>query len=101
MPIQYWYDMNQRHKGTIRIIDPKKKMIFGSDPTEDYWVVRFARLDSSTLMVDFSTKSTHKGKTFLMAKLANKGTQIHWDDGNIWFRIGHDPNILLSQYARR
>ena len=39
IPIEYWYDPN--HTGTLRVLDPNTKTIYGSDPKELRWKVFF------------------------------------------------------------
>ena len=54
MELEYWYDPN--HTGCLRIINHKKREIYGSDPNEPFWKVHFEMIDSTRLKVDFSKK---------------------------------------------
>jgi len=62
IPVEYWYDPN--HTGTLRILDPNTKTIYGSDPRELKWKVFFDYKDHHTLVVDFETKKNIMGELF-------------------------------------
>ena len=94
--MEFWYDPN--HTGNLRILDHKKKIIYGSDPKEKYWVVSFDYEDKNKkiLKVDFSNKKTHHGNKVLITKYEDRNMTLHWQDGNKWRRIKNDPRILLN-----
>ena len=94
--MEYYYDPN--HTGTLRVLDPQKRVIYGSDPKELRWKVFFTYADRHTLNVDFSTKNKHYGATHLTATYKENRNQLHWSDGNIWRRIRLDPSIVLDYF---
>ncbi len=95
--MEFWYD--PKHTGALRIIDHKKKQIYGSDPTEPVWVVSFDMLKQKQkccLIVDFQNKDTHHGKNILKTTYEDRNMTLHWEDGNKWKRLKQDPRILLN-----
>jgi hypothetical protein len=97
-PIEYWYDPN--HTGTLRVLDPNTKTIYGSDPKELRWKVFFYYKNDHTLVVDFKTKHKHHGRTILETTYKNMRNELHWSDGNVWRRIRLDPSIVLDYYEK-
>ena len=97
-PIEYWYDPN--HTGTLRVLDPNTKTIYGSDPKEPHWKVLFDHKNDHTLVVDFKTKRKHHGRTILETTYKNMRNELHWSDGNVWRRIRLDPSIVLDYYDK-
>ncbi len=97
--MEYWYDPN--HTGCLRIVDTKKQIIYGSDPTEKYWVVTYTHKNKSTLVVDFRNKKTHHGKKDLVTKYEDRNMTLHWEDGNKWRRIKNNPFLLMNTYLNK
>jgi len=100
--VEYWFDTH--HTGCIRIIDHDKKIIYGSDPAEKYWRASFIyepNTKNKSLIIDFSTKRTHRVNKMMNARYMNNRNLLHWNDGNIWKRIRVDPNIVLRYYKSR
>ena len=92
--MEYWYDPN--HTGALRIIDVKRKLIFGSDPNEPYWDVSYEKIQKGKILVNFENKNTHHGKKLLIANYEDRNMTLHWEDGNKWRLMKQDPRILLS-----
>ena len=92
--MEYWYD--PQHSGALRVIDLKKKTIYGSDPKLSKWKVSFEHRDSHALIVDFSSKTKHYSRKTILATYKNMRNELHWDDGNVWKRIRVDPTIILD-----
>jgi hypothetical protein len=93
--MEYWFD--RRHTGALRVIDNEKKLIYGSDPQEEFWVVSFKVEKDNKITVDFHSKKTHHGKVILLATYESRRNVLHWEDGNQWLRIRHNPSILLNR----
>lgn len=93
---QCWFD--PRHTGALRVINFRSNRVQGSDPGEAEWSCpfRFIGGDGWTgIEVDFQGKRSHKGKKKLVARFRARQTRLEWEDGNVWFRVGHDPLPLL------
>ena len=85
--ITYWMDPN--HEMSLRIIDSEKKIIYGSENSNPFWVVNFKELNPNPkrkIEVDFHSKKTHRGLIVLQAEFTNNGNKLKWQDGNIWTR---------------
>ena len=92
--IEYWYDKN--HTGALRILDNKKKLIYGGDPKELNWIVPFGKINSKTIRVDWHSKKTHHGRKIMVATYKNRRNSIAWSDGNEWKRMRVNPQIILD-----
>ena len=90
--LEYWYDSH--HTGALRAIDPDTHTLYGSDPREPAWQCPYVVMSTSplTLHVNFAT---HRGPTNMVAVYHHHRNQLHWCDGNVWYRIRHDPRILF------
>ena len=96
--VEFWYD--HHHTGALRIIDYGTQMIYGSDPKERQWECSFDVKPPHSIRVDFRSKKTHRGNKEMVATYTHHRNRLEWPDGNVWFRIRHDPRILLLRNHR-
>lgn len=80
----------------MRVLDRKTSTIHGTDPSENRWSVSFKHLGSARIQVDFTTKSTHRGKQVLIATYEARRNVLHWEDGNQWLRMRQSPRHLID-----
>lgn len=101
--LEYWFDTH--HTGCIRIIDHNTQTIYGSDPKEKEWKVLFEykpNTNKKTLLIDFTTKKTHRVHKKMIAIYKNNRNELHWlNDGNIWLRIRVNPENVLKYYKNK
>jgi hypothetical protein len=95
MDYEFWYDSH--HTGAIRVVDRRMSFIYGSDPGEEAWRVAFIVTSRDTILVDFSTKETHRGATQMIAIYEKQRNELHWPDRNVWLRMRVDPRKLLGR----
>lgn len=93
--IEFWFDPH--HTGALRVIDYNSKTIYGSDPKEPHWKCAFKCLSSDSILVDFTTKQTHRGKKQMIATYKSRRNKLVWPDTNVWLRVRYDPRILLRE----
>ncbi len=95
MRYEFWFDSH--HTGAIRIIDHQRRVIHGSDPREKRWTVPFTYgKNRNHLVVDFSTKKTHRHCQHMEPVYRARRQVLHWPDGNEWRRIRVDPRLVLK-----
>ena len=90
----YWFD--PQHTGALRIIDNNTKTIRSADSNKEIWVVHYTKQDKR-LIVDFSKKKGHRGNKIIEATFSDRNNTLLWSDGNKWYRIRVDPNIILKR----
>lgn len=90
----YWFD--PQHTGALRIIDNNTKTIRSADSNKEIWVVHYTKKDKR-LIVNFGKKKGHRGNKIIEATFSDRNNTLLWSDGNKWYRIRVDPNIILQR----
>ena len=93
--MEYWYD--PRHTGALRVIHHGRGLMYGSDPAEKSWTASVCAIDGASIEVDFARKKTHHGRRLMVAEYKKRRNELHWPDGNVWFRLRVDPRNLLRK----
>lgn len=97
--MEFWYD--RHHTGALRVLDWDRHLIVGSDPQEPFWTVPFTletgHINKTSILVQFSSKKTHRGPSPMSAIYRERRNELHWEDGNIWYRMRADPTELIKR----